>query len=397
MEFAREYRPLLLALLLLAPATRASAQLPEAPPARWHLLPVVDPLVGGQFDLGLGAGATWARVARERPWLVDGAITALGRYGINGSRSLSLVMDAPGVLPDWRLLGLVRTERLLRTPYFGPHDEDRRVDSLVHQYGDLYYRYALLRSTLFLTAQRRVHGPFWLHAALQARHYRTAALRQTTLYGTDVAAARIADTVRHNGFEGRLGAVVDSRDDWIIPTRGLYLEAVGGAGWLVHDPSGKSGYQRWMLGGREYLPLVPGRTILALRQRLAIARDTLPFYLAWEQLTSWLPDDGVVGSRFVRLHRAGTRLASNDAIVSADLRRQMLNIGPDPQPIRLWGIVFADLGLLWEPHTRPGSQQGQWTVGTGFRLQPTRSALVGIDVGMTDIGFNVSALSYFSF
>lgn len=347
--------------------------------------------------MGLGLGMTLARPARERPWLADGAIAVLGQYGINGSRTFSAVLDAPGLQRDWRLLGLLRTERLLRTPYFGPHDEDRRNDSLVSAFGDRYYRYALLRSTLFVTAQHRLRGPLWLHLAAQARHYRTSAIKQRSLFGDDVLAGRIADTLRHNGLEARLGVFHDTRDDWIVPTRGNYLEAVEAFGWLVHDSSGKSTYQRWMIGGREYIPLGDTRTVLALRQRLSVARDTLPFYLAWEQLTTWTPDDGVVGSHFVRLHRAGVRLASNDAILSVDVRRQMAMLGPDPAPVRVWAMVFGDIGLLWEPHTRPTAQQGQWTVGTGFRLQPTRAALVGIDLGLTDIGFNLSAVSRFAF
>ena len=393
---SRRHAAPLLALLLAAAARPVEAQ-QEKMPARWRLLPVVDPLVGGQFDLGLAVGAAYVRIAQPtRPWLTDGAASVILRYGTNGSRSLSLVMDAPGLRRGWRLLGLVRTERLLRTPYFGSRNEDRRSDSLVSLYGDIYYRYALLRSTLYAAVQHRVAGPVWLHVAAQARHYRTSEIRQRSLYGDDVAGSLIADTVRHNGLEARLGAMVDTRDDWIVPTRGLFLETVASSGWLIHDPGSRANYQRFMIGGREYVPLGE-KTVLAMRQRLALSRDTLPFYLAWEQLTSWLPDDGVVGSRFVRLHRAGTRLASDDAIWSIDLRRRLVDIDVAPVPTRVWGIAFADLGLLWEPHTRPGAQQGQWTVGAGFRLQPTRASLIGIDLGMTDIGFNLSAVSYFAF
>ncbi|HEY2806625.1 MAG TPA: hypothetical protein VGI92_12280 [Gemmatimonadales bacterium] len=337
------------------------------------------------------------RPAQGRPWLTDANASVAGAYGIDGSRSLSAWLDAPGLRRDWRFLALVRSERLLRTPYFGPHDEDRRTDSLAKQYGDIYYRYALLRSTLFATLQHRVTGPIWLHFAAQARHYRTSALRQTTLYGSDITAGRIADTLRHNGVELRLGALLDTRDDWIQPSHGLYLEAIGAQGWLLHDPGGKTQYQRWLVSGREYIQLPSGTTIIALRQRVAMAWDTLPFSLAWEQLTSWLPEDGVVGTRFIRLHRAGTRLASNEAIGSVDVRHQLLVVGDDPRPIRLWGLLFADAGLLWEPSTHPWSQKALWTIGAGFRLQPNRITLAGLDIGITDIGFNLSAVSYFAF
>ncbi len=385
---------LLLTLLYLP---RVSAAVAQVPAEHWHRIPLVDPLVGGQFDVGLGLGVTVARPARGRPWLADGAFTVLGQYGIDGSRTLTAIADAPGLRAGWRLLGMARTERLLRTPYFGAHDEARRNDSLVNAFGDRYYRYALLRSTLFLTAQRRLAGPLWLHLAAQARHYRTSAIRQRSLFGDDVAAGRTADTLRHNGIETRLGVFHDTRDDWIVPTSGHYVEVVGAAGWLVHDAAGTSSYQRMMIGGREYYAFSDSQTVLALRQRISLARDTLPFYLAWEQLTTWTPDDGVVGSHFVRLHRAGVRLASNDAILSFDVRRQVAMIGTDPAPVRLWVLLLGDVGLLWEPHTRPTAQQGQWTLGAGFRLQPNRAALVGIDFGMTDIGFNLSAVSRFAF
>src|SRR5437773_10410518 len=109
---------------------------------------------------------------------------------------------------------------MVRTPYIGADNKELVEDSLKENYSILYYRYALLRSTAFASAQRHVAGPFWIHMAFQARHYRTSAIaEQPTLFAADVAAGRGDDTTRYTGLEGRLGCGSHTRDGWGAPKR----------------------------------------------------------------------------------------------------------------------------------------------------------------------------------
>lgn len=377
---------------------------PVPPPAddSWSLSPTGFVIVGGQQELGLALGALLSRPLRPGPAPVRSQFSILGQYGITGSRDLTLGFAAPALVPGWRFLLLARSERMVRTPYFGPLNTHPAADSLIDLYSLLYYRYALLRSTAFATVQRQVVGPVWFHLAGQARHYRTSAIaQQPTLFAQDVAAGRVNDTTRYDGLEGRAGLLFDTRDDWSAPRSGVYFEAVAALGDLTTGAPGaqRLQYQRYLLGLREFVPLdARRRTVLGLRQRLTIASDTLPYFLAYEQLTTGLPDDGVVGPHTIRLHKNSNELASNQGFLSLDLRREVVSLRADPlNPVGIWGLVLADYAALWEPHRAYATHLNEWSLGLGARMQFSKPMLVGMDVGWTDAGPSFSFVTYFDY
>ncbi len=373
------------------------------PPAddRWHLSPAGDLLIGGQQELGLGLGVNLSRPLLPGPSPVRASLDFMLRYGINGSRDATLGFAAPTLIPGWRFLGLARAERMYRTPYFGPDNQEQVQDSLQSLYGSLYYRYALLRSTLLVTVQRQMFGPVWLHLAVQGRHYRTSPIKeQPTLFANDVALGLVDDTTRYGGLEARLGLLVDTRDDWSAPRHGILAEALVSWGDLRNQTRTSSFYyRRYLFGVREFMTLdARDRTVLALRQRVVLASDTLPYFLAYEQLTTGEPDDGIVGPRTLRLHGGGNQLASNQAFVSMDLRRELVVLRADAtNPVGLWGLVLADFGSLFEPHESFHTRRREWTIGVGARAQVTKGMLAGFDVGWTDTGPDVSVVTYFAY
>jgi hypothetical protein len=394
-----DVRAAALALLALTAAVPLRAQSTDTT-ARWRTERVVDVDIGGQGTLALVLGATHRGPPIPGPAPHGAELRAWGSYGINGARSASAEFDVPG--RDWHILLLARSERMLRTPYFGFANQQLVVDSLDQAYGSLYYRYALLRTTGLATVQRRLAGPIWLHLAGQWRHNRTSALRQApTLYGRDIALGVIArDTLYFNGMEGRAGLLLDTRDDWAAPQRGVFVDVMAVFGSLTRrDQPAPAHYQRWIAGAREYLPVGDsGRTVLALRQHLSLASDTLPAFLAYERVTTWTPDDGVVGPHSIRLHGGGNQLASNQVFFSVDLRRKLIALRDDPEaPLRLWGLLFADGGVLWEPREDASLRRREWTLGAGFRAQYSRGGLTGVDVGWTDTGPNITLTTQFAF
>jgi hypothetical protein len=381
--------------------SRLSQPVPASTDHRWRRSPAVEVVVGGQQGMGLGLGLVYGPPARPGPAPLRAELKAMGRYGVTGSYDLRLHFLAPDLVADWRFFLLVGSERMLRTPYFGPDNKETVQDSLKERYSILYYRYGLLRSTAFAAAQRRLAGPLWLHMAVQARHYRTSVLaEQPTLFAADVAAGRVDDTTRYTGLEGRLGFVTDTRDDWVAPKRGVYVEAVVALGRLRDESRGTTrAYQRYLVGFREFMILGRrGRTVLALRQRLVLPSNNLPYFLAYEQLTTGLPDDGVVGPRGIRLHGGGNQIASAQAFLSVDVRREAVVWRPDPMnPVRLWGLLLADAGVLGEPDQSFSERRREWTIGLGGRAQFARRTLVGLDVGWTDAGAGVSVVTYFAY
>ena len=376
---------------------------PVPPPTdhSWRRSLAVDIPVGGQQALGLGLGLVYSPPVRPGPAPLRAELKVMGRYGVTGSSDLRLQFLAPDLVSGWRFFMLVGSERMLRTPYFGPDNKEIVEDSLKERYSILYYRYALLRSTAFAAVQRHVAGPFWVHVAFQARHYRTSAIaEQPTLFAQDVAAGRVDDTTRYTGLEGRLGFVIDTRDDWVAPKRGAYLEALVALGRLRDESRGSDrDYYRYLVGLREFMPLGESRrTVLALRQRFVFPSVNLPYFLAYEQLTTGLPDDGVVGPRSVRLHGGGNQIASVQAFLSVDVRREAVILRADPlNPVRLWWLVLADAGVLGEPDQSLSELRREWTIGLGGRAQFARRTLLGLDVGWTDTGPGVSVVTYFAY
>ena len=383
-----------------AGAVPARAQIDSLLP-RWHWKRLTAPVTGGQWGLGLTGGIQLARDVRAGPSAVSAALRLTGTYGITtGSTEMSLVYEAPAHWRNWRVLGLARSERMQRTPFFGLRNETTQLDSLHEVYGDLYYRYSLLRTGVIGVVERRLTGPLWLHVGGQARHYRASPLKQRPNLFELATGGPPADTVRRDGLELRAGLVFDTRDDWYATTHGLLLEALAAPGRL-HAPPGQASlsYRRYLFGAAEFARLTAsGRTILALRQRVSLGSDSLPFFLAYEQPTSWMPMDGTVGSHTVRLHGGGTQLSTNHAMATVELRRKLML--PSDNPARLaglWGQVFFDGAVLWEPGTKASLDRNEWTIGAGLRLQFAQDDILGLDVGYTDSGFHFSLLRNFGF
>lgn len=400
-------RPLRSSLVLLLLASHALAQEPTttadvSPPegAGWRWSQARSITVGRQMGFGLGLGMQYRRPPIPGPSPHGARLWLQGRAGITGSRDLSLGFEAPGWDPDWRFYSLLRVERMMRTPYFGFQNQERQEDSLTTAYSNRYYRYALLRWGAYGVVQRRIAGPLWLHAGGQYRRYRTAPLRQQpTLYQRDMQAAGLPDTQRFTGVEGRIGLVFDTRDDWIVPVRGVKLEGLAAFGHLKGATlAPDKPYERIMLGAREFIRLDSAHnTILALRQSVTLSSDSLPFFMAYEQPSTWAPEDGVVGSRSIRLHGGGGQLASNRAFISVDVRRILIPPDWPERERRLWVLGFADLGVLWEPGRAASLRRREWTAGAGFRIQIGRAFLSGADLGLTNNGPSMSVLSQFAF
>ena len=366
---------------------------------RWRWGVVFSPLFGGQQSVGFETGASYFLPRRGDPPPQTAEIKISGRWGITGSRDGTFLFRAPAWKKDWQFLGQVRVERLQRTPYFGVNNQARVEDSLEDAYGIVYYRYSLLRTTMFVSAARRLFGSLWGVAAMQRRYYRTTALvDDPTLYARDIAAGLLRDTSYYRGIEGRIGLKFDTRDYWDAPESGILVEWLAARGEVADRATGaRIQYNRYLLGAREFIR-VGRRTTIALRQQQVLASDTLPYFLAYEQLTTGLPDDGVIGPRSIRLHGSANQLASNQTFTSWEVRHKLINFREDPVvPLRLWVLGFGDYGTLWEPQQDQNTFKFQWAVGAGARLQLHKASMVGFDAGFTEVGGGITVLTYFAF
>jgi Omp85 superfamily domain len=331
---------------------------------------------------GLGAVLTggWRKSAPPGPVATGISIEPSAQIAASGTRGAQLLFDEQGRWHGWRLLLIAGSLREQRAPYFGLGNRSAVADSLDEAYGSAYATYSLLRTTGLVAVRRRVAGPVQVLAGAQWRHYRARPLAERrSKLGDDLAAGAPLDTGATDGLELRGGLLYDTRDEEDSPTRGVFLEALVARG-LDAGP-GKLAYTRYALGLREFVP-VGWYTSLAFRQSFEIADGHLPFYVADERLTSWRPEDGFGGVTTLRAHLPGRFSAPNKVLFSADLRYREWDFQLTPtMPLRLWLLVFADVGRVWGDGERFAPDHLHAGGGVGARLQLGRGSLFGFDLG----------------
>ncbi len=366
------------AVLLLAAPPKAGAQ--AVPPEPWSWLLIPWPTYNSLDGLGVMlVGGLW-KSAPPGPIPTGATVSPGASISTSGTRTLSLTYNNPGRVPGWRFLAGVAYERFERAPYFGLGNESGRSDSLEAANGgpQHYYRYSLTRTGAIAAIERRVAGPLRAHIGAQYRHYRALPLGGApTALGADLASGVVSDTGATNSLELRGALLFDTRDEEASPGRGVFLEAIGAK---ALKGAGDFSYTRWAFGAREYLPFSL-ETILALRQSVQLARGDLPFYIAYERLTSWLPEDGFGGATTLRQNIPGRWLGPNTALASVDLRHKYWDAAIGMSPIRLWTVVHADVGRVWDENQRFAWSDLHTGYGVGAIVQFGRASLFGVELG----------------
>ncbi len=368
---------LAVAVLLAAAPPPAHAQVP-AEPWSWLLVPL--PTYNALDGFGVELTGGWWKSAPPGPIPTGATISPGASISFSGTRTLSLTYDNPGRVPGWRFLAVAAYERFERAPYFGLGNATAINDSLESADGGdrHYYRYSLTRLSGIAAVEHRVAGALRAHVGVQVRHYRAMPLGGApTALGTDLASGAVADTGSSTAFEVRGALLYDTRDEEASPSRGVFLEAIGAR--ALKGP-GDFSYTRWALGAREFIPFSL-ETILTFRQSVQLAGGSLPFYIAFERLTSWLPEDGFGGTTTLRQNIPGRWLGPNDALASVDLRHKYWDAAIGISPIRLWLVAHADVGRVWGDGERFAWSGLHTGYGAGAIFQFGRAAMFGTELG----------------
>ena len=332
--------------------------------------------------LSINLTGGWSKSAPRGPIPVGISIAPSASLATSGSRTISLTWDNSGRIPGWRLLAIVGYEHLTRAPYFGLGNATVVNDSFESANGGdaHYYRYALTRSTGIAAVQRRIVGPLRLQVAAQWRRYGVEPLGGApTALSADLAHGVTADTGKYTSAEVHGALILDTRDEEASASRGVMLQlAVARA---LKGP-GNFDYTRWSGDAREYISLAYDSSIvLTLRQAVDIAHGAIPFPIVYERLTTWRPEDGFGGATTLRQNLVGRWLGPNDAFGSVDLRYKWWDAAVGLTPLRLWLVVHADAGRVWEQNERfrwTGMHSGY---GGGAIAQLGRSTFFGMEIG----------------
>jgi hypothetical protein len=370
-------RTALAALLLLLPRL-ARSQVPDEPWS-FYLLPY--PSYNSLEGFSVNLIGDLYKAPPPGPIPIGVSLSPYVSLASSGSRIFSLTWDNSGRVPGWRFLLLASYEHLKRAPYFGLGNATVIDDSLQALNGGTthYYRYVLGRTTGIAAVERSVASHVRAHVGVQYRHYRAEPLGGLpTALGNDVIRGVTSDTGSRTSVEVRGGLIFDTRNEEASPASGVFVSLLGaqslrGAGDLA--------YARWAADAREFLPLSGDSTvILALRQAVQGANGALPFYVAYERLTTWLPEDGFGGLTTLRQNLPGRWDAPFNALASVDLRYKWWDL-PLRSPVRLWLVLHADVGRVWEE-----GESFAWSglhsgYGTGAIAQLGRVSFFGFELG----------------
>lgn len=322
----------------------------------------------------------WRKAPPPGPIPVGISIEPTAWISTSGTRGIQLTLDYSGHWPGWRFLAMGGAQRGRRAPFYGIGNATEVDDSLEAANGGVshYYRYSLVRTTGLLAIRRRIAGPLHLQVGGQWRHYAARTLDGLpTALGDTIDTGFTSDTGSSTSAELRGGLFFDTRDEEATPSRGVLVEALAVRGL---KGSGDFDYTRYAFGAREFIPLGL-RTTLGLRQSLELSDDRLPFYIAYERLTAWRPDDGFGGPTTLRSNLPGRWIGENKALASVDLRYKYWDGAFASSPFRLWLLAFADVGRVWSHDERFETNGLHTGYGAGFRFQLSKGSLFGLDFG----------------
>ncbi len=377
------------------PATTDTARTRRAAPSSdywsFYLLPF--PSYNALEGLGASLSGGWRKASPPGPVPIGISIEPTAVITTSGTMGAQLVFDEEGRWRGWRLLLMAGTLREQRAPYFGLGNRSGVDDSLDSRYGVAYATYSLLRTTGLVAVRRQLAGPLHLLVGAQFRHYRARPLagRHSKL-ADDLTAGVPLDTGATDGLEVRGDSSTTRATRRRPPRRGSSSRRSPRAD---RGGSRKLAYTRYALGMREFVP-IGEFTTLAFRQSVEISRGGLPFYVSDERMTSWRPEDGFGGVTTLRAHLPGRFSAPNKALLSADLRYRNWDFWVTPTtPVRLWFLVFADVGRVWMDGETFAGDHLHAGGGVGTRLQVGRAGFFGFDLGWSpDAHFNfATALS----
>ena len=336
----------------------------------------------------------------------DGILSAEAGLSAQGSRFAAARFRGPLLLPGWRLAGDLAAIRESRFGYYGagPEGSDESVTP-GDPYPDEFFRVHRTRYLARVEATRRLSGPLSAAAGLGLEHVRFTRMPDATLFRS----AYFDQPLTSTDAAGRLTLLFDTRDNELVPAKGLLLEAgvYGGTGRFEEraaTPGPGPGYAasytaRGYAGGyvhlRGYVSPREG-TVVAGRIAYRTVGSNAPLEARYE-LPGWERSVSVVGGAesqrsFVRGRLVGRRVG----LAGVEVRHNLLDVG-DYGAVTV--IAFSDVGRAWDGDTTGPTRLRRWKVGGGggVAVRILRSAIFTLNFAGGPDGFTFSMGNGWSF
>jgi len=344
------------------------------------------PVVGGDSDVGLGAGYV-ASLALTKPgvepyvWRIEAAGAITGKF-VDGSLRLGYLDDyLLFVVPHAFVEGLRLETRVGYTnepglKYYGlgnasaiPANRDASDD---------YFEYGRARVGGAANAAYRLSRHFLVmwglsYAHNEVSHEEDSRLAEDLGNPDTLVRALLATRETHEVFQFSYGVAWEARDSEISTHSGSYHTlrvdlAPGGSDPVPFE------WARTNLALRWYLPLLPRRLTFAARVVADLLFGTPPFY----ELSRYDDTEAIGGGRGVRGVPAQRYYGKVKVFSNLELRTELFRFNAFHKR-NVFGVTgFFDGGRLWSDFTGPkrldGSSVGlKYGVGGGLRLAAGRS------------------------
>ena len=352
----------------------------------WFALPALN----FNSDEGFGYGALldlYNYRGGRKPYRL--MIRPLLAFSTKGKRDFTVVIDAPGVLPDgWRVDAFLGREQHLATPWFGVGNNTPKLETLSDPPDDYYYRYGKTQYRVSLNVQRRVSRAARMLVGGSFADVRTDDIPfdsgTTLLHQQLVADQAIANPITPSGKlrSVRAGVVIDTRDREVGPTQGSWIDVLVQRTAAAGDDVAGS-YTRGTVSARHYESIT---SKLVFAQRLVVQHTDgdVPFFdLATIQNSSpTVQMEGLGGSSSMRGVEKNRYTARGIAFANLELRYRFKELRLLGKPAYLVGSAFADAGRVWRGDLFQGDPgTTHLSGGGGLRLGLGPSFLVAFDVG----------------
>ena len=352
----------------------------------WFALPALN----FNSDEGFGYGALldlYNYRGGRKPYRL--MIRPLLAFSTKGKRDFTVVVDAPGVLPDgWRFDLFLGREKQLATPWYGVGNNTVKNDQLTDPPDAYYYRYGKTQYRVSANVQRRMTRAARLLVGGTFADVKTDDIpfdSGTTLLRQQLVADQgIANPVTPSAKlrSVRAGVVIDTRDREVGPTKGSWIDLLVQRTAAAGDDVAGS-YTRGTLSARFY-ESITSKIVFAQRVVVQHTDGDVPFFdLATIQNSSpTVQMEGLGGSSSMRGVEKNRYTARGIAFANLELRYRFKELRLLGKPAYLVGSAFADAGRVWRDDLFQGDPgTTHLSGGGGLRLGLGPSFLVAFDVG----------------
>lgn len=322
-----------------------------------------------------------------------GKLSLDGYLTTSGSKSLIVEMRLPKLVDGWRFIAALEGTRRAREGYYGFGNDATVDDANVTEANPYFYQSDNRRYIARAEVQRRLIGPLRLLAGVHLERWSIDTLAGASRLAQDFAGGSVRGIEAATGeVTGRLGLVFDTRDDEVVPRRGVRIDAIVGRA----DSSfiGDVTFTRWTGSAAGYLP-IGERLVLAARLMGQGMTGSPPLGSVYLIDVGDGPYYGLGGAESHRALHRRRLLGADKLLANIDVRYELFGV---PTIASLTVVGFLDAGRVFAPEafelTTADLHVGG---GAGLVAKFFRAGVLGLTAAVGPDGVVVHGLTAWTF